>query len=790
MNKNELMIKESHSLLLSKQTNEEPIYAFVKYERVDSAHYSFTYSFNEEFGFRMDETDQNAEKTDFVDEEFEEYVPESAKVYYSMAAASGILTGTLSMLHLSEKQLADIEEFKEKNWKPLIVSCANLAGYKKNDYKGAAKYLLNRTVRTLQQDEKVKEALSVLSNHPSLTGLVFSIITQYCGKAVVLSENGKITLRKLPAYYAIGDTNAEKLVCAVLYWLFNLVADEAVSKRHIIDELGLSKVLLKKIKEFANFSFMKSIPNDFDEAEHSFSNWLNKTIKGTELYFEQRDDAENGHPLFAMMGIALNIAEDSFPVLINECLVRSTYILLRVCDVVKERKITSFAELHEVSADTVLPTDERILSKMCMIASATFAGANIAGAVLKGIKGKKVGGKKFTDTFFAELNVAGIGRFIFACAADSKYWGTDIRILLQRNSKKNDSTDSQPEDHIEEDSAFQSLLLDAIQARILYCLEAVSVQYDIRHTAKSETAEKKKRWLESWKQIIVNGIGATADLAEKYFVENEDLLYDGIFELAKDKANWEWFYLLTQELALFKPYCALGLPEDKEYKKLKVESDYLRDQFTRRQTIATQGEIDSIVKSYSKYNGYVSGRTQNKIIGTGVAAIATVATGGLALTFAPGIAAAIAGEAVIGLHGAALTSASLAFVGGGSIAAGGLGMAGGTAIITGGGALIGLVSSGTASAAAVLLQTPSEYWVRQSSKLLTYCSCVLRDYLKDKSAISAILKQVVLTLTKAEDELNEIKAEKNDLDKDLIKKTEEYLSYLKKCRSELQKLTK
>lgn len=790
MNKNELMIKEPNALLLPKQTNEEAICAIVKYERVDSAHYSFTYSFNEDFDFRMDETDQNAEKTDFVDEEFEEHIPESNKAYYSMAAASGILTGTISMLHLSEKQLADIEEFKEKNWKPLIVGCANLAGYKKNDYKGAAKYLLNRSVRTIQQDGKVREALFVLSSHPSLTGLVFSIVTQYCGKAVVLSENGKITMQKLPVYYAIGDTNAEKLVCAVFYWLFNLAADEAASKRHIIDELGLSKVLLKKIKEFANFSFMKSIPSDFDEAEQYFSDWLKNIIKGTELFFEQKDDSENAHPLFAMMGIALNIAEDSFPVLINECLVRSLYILLRICDLVKERNIMSFAELQEVSADSVLSTDERILSKMCLIAGATFSGANIAGAVLKGIKGKKVDGKKFTDTFFAELNVAGIGRFIFACAADSKYWGTDIRILLQRNNKKNGSTKPKPEVHIEEDSAFQSLLLDAIQARILYCLEAVFVQYDIRHTAKAETAEKKRRWLEAWKQIIVNGIGATADLADRYFVEDEDLLYDGIYELAKDKTNWGWFYLLTQELSLFKPYCALGLPEDKEYKKLKVESDYLKDQFIRRQTIATQGEVDNIVKSYSKYIGYVSGRTQNKIIGTGVAAIATVATGGLALTFAPGIAAAIAGEAVIGLHGAALTSASLAFVGGGSIAAGGLGMAGGTAIITGGGALVGLVSSGTASAATVLLQTPSDYWVRQSSKLLTYCSCVLRDYLKDKGSISAIMRQIDFTLTNTQHKLNEVKAEKNDLDKDLIKKTEEYLSYLRKCRSELQKIIK
>ena len=770
MKKSELMIKGSHSLLLPRPTKKEPNYAVVNYERTDYAQFSFTYTFNEDFSFRMDETDHTAENTDYVYEEFEEYIPESAKAYYSMAAASGFLTGTLSTLHLSEKQLTAIKEFKEKDWKPLIVGCASISGYKKSDYKGAVKYLLDRSVRTMQQNDYAKDVISALSNHPSLTGLVFSIITQYCEQAVILDENGTISMRKLPAYYTIGDTNEEKLVCAVLYWLFNLAANEAISKRHIIDELGLPKALLNKIKEFANVSFMKSIPNNFDEAEHSFSDWLKKTIKGAELYFDQKDDVKNVHPLFAMMGIALKAAENTFPVLINECLVRAAYILLRICDVVKERKITSFAGLQALSVDTILPGNERILSKMCLIASAAFSGVNIAGAVLKGIKGKKVDGRSFTGAFLSELNVAGIGRFVFACVADSKYWGEDIRISFQRNGKQNSSTGSQSEDQTEKGSVYQALLLDPVQARLLYCLEAASVQYDIRHTAKSEIAEKKQQWLDSWEQIIINGIGATAGPADLYFINDEDLLYQGISEFEKDKRNWQWLYLLIQELALFKPYQALGTPEDIEYKKLKAASNYLKEEFVRRQTVTTQDKVDNIIKSYAKYTGYVSGRTQNTIIGTGVAVIAAAATGGLALTFAPGIAAAIAGEAVVGLHGAALTSASLAFVGGGSLAAGGLGMA--------------------ASAVAVLTQTPKEYWVRQSSKLLTYCSCVLRDSLQDKSSISKILEQLTLTLEKTQHELNEIKAEKNDLDKELIKKTEDYLSYLKKCQNELKKLAK
>ncbi len=70
------------------------------------------------------------------------------------------------------------------------------------------------------------------------------------------------------------------------------------------------------------------------------------------------------------------------------------------------------------------------------------------------------------------------------------------------------------------------------------------------------------------------------------------------------------------------------------------------------------------------------------------AGAACVVTGGLA---APAIGAAI-GSSLLGLSGAAATSAGLATLGGGAIAAGGLGVAGGTLLIqavAGGAGLVG-----------------------------------------------------------------------------------------------------
>lgn len=193
---------------------------------------------------------------------------------------------------------------------------------------------------------------------------------------------------------------------------------------------------------------------------------------------------------------------------------------------------------------------------------------------------------------------------------------------------------------------------------------------------------------------------------------------------------------------------------------------------------------------YRKYKGVVSGKTQNSILAVGVTGAAAALTGGLAFAFAPGIAALIAGEAVVGLHGAALTSASLAFVGGGSLAAGGLGMAGGTAIITGGGALLGVAGSGSASMAVLLSRTSCEYWIRQTTKLLTLCKCVLKDCLNDTESIRGLIVEINHTIKKVEMNIKELEAEECSLDKEVIKNSKDCLKYLNRCNTELEKLIK
>lgn len=44
---------------------------------------------------------------------------------------------------MSEEQLQKVSDYKEKEWKPFLIKISRLAGYKKNDYKGASKIYRN-----------------------------------------------------------------------------------------------------------------------------------------------------------------------------------------------------------------------------------------------------------------------------------------------------------------------------------------------------------------------------------------------------------------------------------------------------------------------------------------------------------------------------------------------------------------------------------------------------------------------------------------------------------------------
>ena len=90
--------------------------------------------------------------------------------------------------------------------------------------------------------------------------------------------------------------------------------------------------------------------------------------------------------------------------------------------------------------------------------------------------------------------------------------------------------------------------------------------------------------------------------------------------------------------------------------------------------------------------------------------------------------------------------------------------------------------------AAVLSQTSSEYWIRQTTKLLVFAKCVLKDRLNAINSIKNLSAEVSSTIEKVEKNLKELESENCSLDKEVIKNTKCCLKYLSKCKAELEKM--
>lgn len=781
MSKNEIVLRTIKPLMKKENTSVifKPV---VEYQRFDDHNYKFYYSHNDEVKVTMTESFQSKNNSEFVAGDFDEAVPESERIYYLMAAASGLTTGAIGAVYpkivsiLSGKIKIDSKELEK-----IIVLCASIAGYSKKDYKGAVNFILSSAVSRTQ-----------LSEHPSLLGLICSLITQNTEVTYSFDEKGKLKDKKVPDYYKIGRDTEEKIIYGLFYWIFNMAIQYADSKRDYFEELGLPKELVTVLKEFAASELIKNMPKGIENPEKAFSEFLQKAFEESTV----EEDEGNSVPFkFAEVIKATleNVDIDFSLTLLNEALFRSFYCVRRLLVCAKANNIDNLDDLLKLDRKEFLPIDNRIISRMAVIAHGTYAAINIAGAVTQVLRNKQKNTADFAKVLLAEVGIVGIGRFVYAVAKDSKYWAEDVDVLMQRvkkSKKKETETETKDErifDEEQRNKAFGVLTLDMLQTRLLYSLEAISVKYDIQNTKKEEDVLTKANWLEEWKNNILYGFGIN-DMS--YFVEDEGIIYDSIYELSKDKTNWSWMYLVATELALFKPYHPLNSKNDGEYGKLKPVYDYVKNQFIRRQTVVIQSEMEDIVKTYEKNKGIISGQTQNTIVGIGAATVAVVTTGGAAFAFAPQIAVLLAGEAVAGLHGAALTSASLAFIGGGSIAAGGLGMAGGTAIITGGGALLGMAGTGGISAANMILHTPVEHLLKQSAKLLAFSECVIINKLNDIDAIKGILAQLDIMIGELSGEIVELENENNDLDKAYIKKSKTYLKYLQKSSSELEKKCK
>lgn len=727
--------------------------------------------------------------------EFEENVSKTDKTDYILAASSGVLTGALSILWSEEFSLSECKDWGNKEMDELVMKFAKTKGFK--------------PYRNYSENENLKEAIKHLegkypflgdkftadfggglyhhlrdfSHHPSIVGLVCSILMQFTPNhhGYGLNRNGEFIKPDLKLHPAdsldciVGKNFPEKITFGTLSWLGHLLSDAAGSSTGKGFGMGLPSPLMSIVLEISSIPHINELLKD-DEGINTVSQYISRLYNGLEFVDEEGNRIQ--YDLRTEMGIAHHIAKKAEPVIINECIVRTFYLMSRLAKEIRSKDIRSIKDLKDIEPRNFIPFKNRALTRMITVSSSTFVAINLSGnAVRSAIKNGGIN-VATVKSFFLSINYVGVGRMVIACASDSKYIREDVRLVYEEYlrekefNKKSQSVDS---------LGIKFLTLSEKQTQILDSLKLLSLEYDVLNTKKDTDKINKKEWIGLWKEDIKD----TINVSDDYFLSPEttkELLGKEVEEHGSG-----WLEVVAIELSVFQPYYILE-DGDLKFKNLKFDSRMVLEGFVNGQSCMNEEDYKALIKLYKQNISKLEQKLQKTMKATVATLAIGLATGGLGYFAAPSLAVLIAGDAVAGLSGAALTSASLAFVGGGSLVTGGMGMAGGIAILSGGGALVGVAASGTASLSALLAQTSEAFVLNECAKLMTMCKRISIDKYNDVDSI----KPIVETLNYSKLDMDEEAIRLRNLDKKenakTIKRIRKSIKYLTICKNELEKM--
>lgn len=737
---------------------------------------------DEEIFFSAEEFPKLAD--DFINIEFDDNVDKADKKDYLLAAACGVLTGSLSVLWSKKFDLSEAHKVGTDKADDMVVSVAKAMGYKKEDVEGAIAFLEKKfpmagDALTNDFGGGKQHHLRDFSHHPTPIGLICSIAMQFTGEGWGTDTQGNLIHVKITKDGFVGRTFADKVVFGTINWFFHLISDLDGSSGSVLNGsgkgTGIPGPILSLLKELSALPIFKAVDENNINKPKILSEYISKLFNGTLI------KNENGEPirfdLRTEMGIGHYIADQAKPVILNECLVRACYLVTRFIDEIKDKNITSVNQLNELEPKNFLPLNSRSMKRMVTVSSGSFVAINVSGTAVKAAIKAKGNTGLFCSEFFLSMNYVGIGRFVFACASDAEYIKEDVKGAYEKYAQERENIRKN-----QYKFGYSFLSLNERQLRVLYSLKALAVEYDVEHTKNAKAQLIKREWVKRWKEATQKSFDITDD---SYFMTKERV-YAEIYEIDAEAKNKGWLYLLTMELVLFQAYYSIEDGDKDLFKGLKYSNQYLFDVYAKEQKLIVKADIDNVIKNYKSFVAKLKESGKKAAIGVAATTGVAIATGGLALAFAPEIAVVLAGGGYAGLYGAALTNASLAAIGGGSLAAGGLGMAGGTAILTGGGALLGIAGSGSATMLSVLSQTSEQYTLNECAKLLTFCKLVVIEKYNMPEILNPIISGLEACTVSVEDELKDMEDTKeNKVSKKRIKSS---IKYLRNCISELDKM--
>ena len=710
-----------------------------------------------------------------------------------VAVASGLLCGMLDIFWVGEFSLEHGRSFASDKVDRIVIKAAGLLGCETDDLAAAVRFLEQKF--PIPSDGNTPEFgggkqhhLRDFAHHPTIAGLIFSMLTQFSHYSYGTDVNGAfITAPVREASKAfIGKDIPTKLLYGTLTWFFHLISDMAGSSATagLSGGTGIPGPILSLAKEMSVLPFFKSL----NESENSISVFLSKLFNGT--LFAKHDaagkiikDSVIKFDLRGELGLGAEAMRQALPVLANECIVRLLYFVRCFAAELKVKSVKTISELEQLDASAFLPRGNPTMARMLTISSGVFTAVDLGEAII-------------TKKYWVAVNYVGVGRFAVALGEEIS-WGLRRRNLLaikamyetmKRSTYR--ETDNATYGRMGRDMNADRFELTREQVEILYNIEYQLVRHDVLTTKlpvnNDAVRSLKWEWLDEWKNYITKGFSSFLNISNtsiEWYDEDELCR-----KIEANKPQGVWFRLVLLEAMLFEPYYPMTLEDDGKGGQ-KPSAKYKSIGYNRE---GADGYLDEKFAGYYQ-SGYIKrlrrcydgvkrdlNETQKTIIQSLLIAAGTALTViTMVSAFVPALAVALVGSNFAGLSGAALTSACLAYLGGGAVAVGGLGMAGGTVAIVGGGAALGMAAgAGVGGAVGTANLLNKRNVILQSSKLLVAVREIFISDEQDLAYSNSVYEQYVDNLSEIEKKLADLRVRIDDMSEDDRKKVQEEIKAL------------
>jgi hypothetical protein len=750
-----------------------------------------------------------------LDSQIELLSSQADNLDYLVSVASGVLCSMLDILWVGEFSLERGRGIASDKIDGFVTKTAKMLGCKNDDLESAVKFLEKKFPipsdgNTPDFGGGLQHHLRDFAHHPTIVGLMFSLLTQFTYKSYGTDTSGSFKIVDVPEVSRafIGDDVPSKILFGTITWFFHLVSDVAGSSSSVGKSggTGIPGPMLALAKELSVLPIFKNM----NVSENSLSVFLSKLFNGTLL---AKHD-ENGtiiketvlkFDLRGELGVGIELGRQAVPVVANDCIVRTFYFIRRLAMEIRSNEIQLVSDLNQINWDNVKPLNNPTIARMLTISTGVFTTVDVGEAVI-------------TQKYWVSINYVGVGRFAMAIGEDVS-WCLKARNIKHIKKVYEDikrfaymQEDDNIYARIGADMDMDKLGLTVEQTEFLYNLEYYKTLNDIETTkqpiSKDGIKKLKYEWLNEWKTYITNGFAnfLGTEGATLHWYSKQEL----IKKIEENDPQKTWFRLVLLEAMLFEPYYPLGVQQDKKgntvpnkkYSKLQIPTcgysknsgDAFLDSYFDGDYYH-KGYIKRLRKCYEKVVFEMKEVLKGLLIGGAITAgiaIVTIATAG---ALAGPIAVALVGSNFAGLSGAALTSACLAYLGGGAIAVGGAGMIGGTAVIVGGGAALGIGAGlGIGGAVGVAGLIGKQNTILQSAKLLVSVREIFLNDEHDTEYSNSVYEQYVQNIRNIENGLTELRLkadvadgkEKKEL-KRQIKNAEESVEAMKIARKNLLK---